>query len=168
MLGRHLEKTLGVTVIVESKVGAGGTLTIRAAAQLQASMAILGGHVMTAETGTGTPAWMAGKNDELKILATPTPGGLAPSGMPNVPTLEKLGADYIVRIFYGYAVRAATPTDRVEKLRVALKQNVQDREVRQQMKTNDLTPEWIDPKTFGATLRKVTDDGVKLYDYLKK
>jgi tripartite-type tricarboxylate transporter receptor subunit TctC len=64
---------------------------------------------------------MAGKNGELKILATQTPGGLAPFGMPNVPTLEKLGADYIVRVFYGYAVRAATPTDRVEKLRVALK-----------------------------------------------
>jgi tripartite-type tricarboxylate transporter receptor subunit TctC len=268
MLGRHLEKTLGLTVIVENKVGAGGTLAIGAAAQLpadgytmvsfpaegsffsayqntpinlddwaimggympqerilfavknapfntvsemveyakkepvtfadggsfwsarvmeafakkhnlqmpvvshrsgqEASMAILGGHVMTAETGTGTPAWMAGKNGELKILATLTPGGLAPFGMPNVPTLEKLGADYIVRVFYGYAVRAATPTDRVEKLRDALKRAVQDPEVQQQMKTIDLTPEWIDPKTFEATLRKVTDDGVKLRDYLKK
>jgi tripartite-type tricarboxylate transporter receptor subunit TctC len=268
MLGRHLEKSLGATVIVENKVGAGGTLAIGATAQMpadgytmvsfpaegsffsayqdnpidlgdwaiiggympqervlfavksapfntvaemveyakahpvtfadggsfwsarvmeafakknnlqmpvvshrsgqEASMAILGGHVMTAETGTGTPAWMAGKSGELKILATLTPGGLAPFGMPNVPTLEKLGADYIVRVFYGYAVRASTPADRVEKLRSALKQAVQDPDVQQQMKGIDLTPQWIDPATFEAILRKVTDDGVKLREYLKK
>jgi tripartite-type tricarboxylate transporter receptor subunit TctC len=60
MLGRRLEKTLGMTVIVANKVGAGGTLAIRAAAQLQAFMAILGGHVMTAETGTGLQhGWQA-------------------------------------------------------------------------------------------------------------
>src|SRR5262249_61579301 len=63
----------------------------------EASMAIMGGHVMAAETGTGTPAWAAAKSGELKILATITPGGLAAFGMPNVPTLEQMGADYIVR-----------------------------------------------------------------------
>ena len=130
-------------------------------------MAILGGHVMTAETGTGTPAWAAGKNGDLKILATLTPGGLAPFGMPNVPTFEKLGADYIVRVSYGYAVRAATPADRVEKLRAAFKAAVQDSEVQQQMRAIDLTPEWIDPKPFEAILRKVADDGAKLRDFLK-
>jgi tripartite-type tricarboxylate transporter receptor subunit TctC len=134
----------------------------------EASMAVLGGHVMAAETGTGTPAWTAGKSGELKILATLTPGGLAPFGMPNVPTLEKLGADFIVRFFYGYAVRAGTPADRVEKLRAAFKQAVEDPEVRQQMKAIDLTPVWIDPKTYEATLRKVTDEANRLRDYLKK
>ena len=74
----------------------------------EASMAIMGGHVMAAETGTGTPAWAAAKSGELNILATLTPGGLAAFGMPNVPTLEQLGADYIARVFYGYAVRAGT------------------------------------------------------------
>jgi len=268
MLGRHMEKALGVTVIIENKPGVGGTLAINSVGQLpadghtlvsfpaevpftntyhgkpfnldewavlggympqervvfaakiapfstfqemveyarkspvtfgdagsfwsarvieayakkhglqiavvshrsgqEASMAIMGGHVMAAETGTGTPAWAAAKSGELKILATLTPGGLAAFGMPNVPTLEQLGADYIARVFYGYAVRTGTPHDRVEKLRAAFKQAVEDSEVQKQMKAIDLTPMWIDPTTYEATLRKVSDDAKNLREYLKK
>jgi tripartite-type tricarboxylate transporter receptor subunit TctC len=129
---------------------------------------VMGGHVTMAETGTGTPAWSAAKNGELKILATLTPGGLAGFGMPDIPTFEKLGADFVARMFYGYAVRAATPADRVEKLRAAFKQAVDDPEVHAQIARIDLTPTWIDPKTYEATLRKVAEDGVKLREYLKK
>ena len=133
----------------------------------EASMAIIGGHVMAAETGTGTPAWAAAKSGELKILATLTPGGLAAFGMPNVPTFEQLGADFIARVFFGYAVRAGTPADRVEKLRAVIKRAVEDSEVQKQMKAIDLTPVWIDPTTYEATLRKVSDDAKKLREYLK-
>jgi tripartite-type tricarboxylate transporter receptor subunit TctC len=105
---------------------------------------------------------------ELKILATLTPGGLAAFGMPNVPTLEQLGADFIVRVFYGYAVRAGTPPDRVEKLRAVFKQAVEDSEVQKQMTAIDLTPMWINPTSYAATLRKVSDDATKLREYLKK
>jgi tripartite-type tricarboxylate transporter receptor subunit TctC len=129
---------------------------------------VMGGHVTMAETGTGTPAWSAAKNGELKILATLTPGGLAAFGKPDIPTFEKLGADFVPRMFYGYAVRAATPADRVEKLRAAFKQAVEDPEARAKMTRIDLTPTWIDPKTYEATLRKVAEDGVKLRAYLKK
>ena len=129
---------------------------------------VMGGHVTMAETGTGTPAWSAAKSGDLKIIATLTPGGLAGFGMPDIPTFEKLGADFVARMFYGYAVRAATPADRVTKLRAAFKQAVEDPEVRAQMTKIDLTPMWIDPDTYADTLRKVADDGVKLRQYLKK
>jgi tripartite-type tricarboxylate transporter receptor subunit TctC len=128
----------------------------------------MGGHVTMAETGTGTPAWSAAKNGDLKIIATLTPGGLSGFGMPHIPTFEKLGADFMPRMFYGYAVRAATPADRVAKLRAAFKQAVEDPEVRAQMTKIDLTPMWIDPETYADTLRKVAEDGVKLREYLKK
>jgi tripartite-type tricarboxylate transporter receptor subunit TctC len=129
---------------------------------------VMGGHVTMAETGTGTPAWSAAKNGDLKIIATLTPGGLASFGLPNIPTFEKLGADFLPRMFYGYAVRAATPPDRVAKLRAAFKQAVEDPDVRAQMTKLDLTPMWIDPETYAQTLRRVADDGVKLREYLKK
>src|SRR5690606_32755952 len=38
----------------------------------EGSAAILGGHVMLAETGVGTPAWTSSKDKGLKILATLT------------------------------------------------------------------------------------------------
>ena len=107
-----------------------------------ASTEVLGGHVTMAETGTGTPAWSAAKGGDLKILATLTPGGLAPFGLPDVPTFDKLGADFVPQQFYGYAVRSGTPEDRVSKLRVAFKQAVDDPEVQAQMKRIDLTPGW--------------------------
>lgn len=133
-----------------------------------ASNEVMGGHVTMAETGTGTPAWAAAKSGELKVIATLTPGGLAPFGMPAIPTLEKLGADYVPRMFYGYAVRAATPADRVEKLRAAFKAAIEDPEVQGQMTRIDLTPVWIDPKTYEATLKRVVADAEKLREYLKK
>jgi tripartite-type tricarboxylate transporter receptor subunit TctC len=133
-----------------------------------ASNEVLGGHVTMAETGTGTPAWAAAKGGELKILATLTPGGLAQFGMPAIPTFEKLGADFVPRMFYGYAVRAATPADRVQKLRAAFKTAVEDAQVREQMTRIDLTPVWIDPATYEATLKRVVADAEKLREYLKK
>ena len=70
-------------------------------------------------------------------------------------------------MFYGYAVRAGTPPDRVEKLRAVFKQAVEDSEVQKQMTAIDLTPMWINPTTYAATLRKVSDDATKLREYLK-
>jgi tripartite-type tricarboxylate transporter receptor subunit TctC len=128
----------------------------------------MGGHATMAETGTGTPAWTAAKGGDLKIIATLTPGGLARFGMPDVPTWDKLGADFVTRMFYGYAVRAETPADRIERMRAAFKQAVEDPEVRAQMTKIDLTPEWIEPKAYEATLRQVAVEGEKLRDYLKK
>jgi tripartite-type tricarboxylate transporter receptor subunit TctC len=63
---------------------------------------------------------------------------------------------------------AATPADRIERLRAAFKQAVEHPEVRAQMTKLDLTPEWIDPKTYEATLRQVAAEGEKLREYLKK
>jgi len=134
----------------------------------EGSAAILGGHVMIAETGVGTSAWKAAKKGDLKILATLSPGGLKPFGLADVPTLDKLGADYVVRVVYGYAAPAATPPDRLEKLRAAFKAAVEDPEVQEKMKALDLTPMWIDPKTFEGTLRSVTGDAEKLRVYLAK
>jgi tripartite-type tricarboxylate transporter receptor subunit TctC len=65
-------------------------------------------------------------------------------------------------------VRAATPADRVAKLRAAFKQAVEDEDVRAQMFKIDLTPGWIEPEVYEATLRKVAEDGDKMREYLKK
>ena len=88
--------------------------------------------------------------------------------MAEIPTLEKLGADFVPRVYYGYAVRAATPPDRISKLRVAFKVAVDDPDVQAQMKRIDLTPQWIEPKAYEETLRKVVDDAARLKEYLGK
>jgi hypothetical protein len=52
-------------------------------------------------------------------------------------------------------------------LRAVFKQAVEDSEVQKQMTAIDLTPMWINPTTYAATLRKVSDDATKLREYLK-
>jgi len=131
-------------------------------------MEVLGGHVTMGETGTGTPAWEAAKSGDLRIITTLTPGGLGSFGMPEVPTLDKLGADFVPQIFYGYAVRAATPPKRIEQLRAAFKEAIEDQEIRAHMRRIDLTPGWIEPKIYEHTLRKVADDAERIREYLKK
>lgn len=132
----------------------------------EGSAAILGGHVSLAETGVGTSAWHAATDGKLNILATITPGGLADFGYPDIPTIEEFEADYLVNMFYGYAVRADTPPERVEILRDAFKQAVEDPEVQKQLTELDLTPEWIDPETYTETLQSVTADAGELRAYL--
>ena len=74
--------------------------------------------------------------------------------MADVSTLEKLGADFVPRVYDGYAVRAATPPDRIAKLRAAFKAAVDDPDLQAQMKRIDLIPQRIEPKGYEETLRR--------------
>ncbi len=133
----------------------------------EGSAAILGGHVTLAETGVGTPAWHSARDGGLAILATLTPGGLEQFGYPDVPTLDTLGADYVLRIYYGYAAPAEVPEERLEILRDAFKQAVEAPEVQEKLRQLDLTPEWIEPERYREILQSVTSDAEELKEYLK-
>jgi tripartite-type tricarboxylate transporter receptor subunit TctC len=134
----------------------------------EGSAAILGGHVTLAETGVGTSAWQAGRDGGLKILATLTPGGLAPFDLPDVPTFEQLGADYVVRVQYGYAVKAGLPEENLAFLRDAFEQVVEDPEVQAALSEIDLTPVYTDPETYAELMDAVTADADALREYLKE
>lgn len=134
----------------------------------EGSAAILGGHVALAETGVGTSAWQAARNGELKIVATLTPGGLAEFGYPDVPVITEVGADYLVDLVYGYAVRGETPAQSLETLRAALKQTIEDPKVQEKLTKLDLTPEWITPESYVKTLEDVTAHAGSLREYLAK
>jgi tripartite-type tricarboxylate transporter receptor subunit TctC len=134
----------------------------------EGSAAILGGHVTLAETGVGTSAWHSARDGGLKILATLTPGGLAPFGYEEVPTFADLGADYVVRVYYGYAARADTPPERLEVLRNAFKEAVEDPDVQAKLEKIDLTPEWTDPETYASMMGEIAVDAEALQAYLKE
>jgi tripartite-type tricarboxylate transporter receptor subunit TctC len=134
----------------------------------EGSAAILGGHVTLAETGVGTSAWHAARDDGLKILATLTPGGLSAFGYDDVPTFEELNADYVVRINYGYAVRGDTPPDRVEKLSDAIRQVVEDPEVQESLRAIDLTPEWMSGEEYSELMQEIFSSGQALKAYLEE
>ncbi len=134
----------------------------------EGSAAILGGHVTLAETGVGTSAWQAGRDGGLKILATLTPGGLALFDLPDVPTFEQLGADYVVRVQYGYAVKAGLPEENLDYLRDAFKQVIEDPKVQAALSAIDLTPVYTDPETYAELMGAVTADAEALREYLKE
>lgn len=132
----------------------------------EGSAAILGGHVTLAETGVGTAAWQSARDGGLKILATLTPGGLAQFGYDDVPTLEALGADFVVQLNYGFAMHGDTPPDRAEKLSEAIRAVVEDPEVQERLRAIDLTPEWMGPDAYAQLMREVFDSAGKLREYI--
>lgn len=134
----------------------------------EGSAAILGGHVTLAETGVGTSAWHDARAGGLQMLATLTLGGLAAFGYDDVPTFDQLGADYLVRIEYGYAVRADTPPERVEKIRDAVRQALEDPEVQERLTAIDLTPRWMPGDEYAALMEEVFDDARELKAYLEE
>lgn len=132
----------------------------------EGSAAILGGHVTLAETGVGTPAWQSGRDGGLKIMATLTPGGLAAYGLDDVPSLDEVGADYVVRMQYGYAVHADVPEDRLAFLRDAFRQVIEDEDVQARLREMDLTPAYTDAEAYAELMAMVVADGDALRDYL--
>lgn len=133
----------------------------------EGSAAILGGHVMLAETGVGTPAWTSAKSSGLKIMATLSPGGLAEFGMGDVPTFKSFGADYVVDLQYGFAIPSATPADRVEVLRKALKEVVEDPQVQEHFRKIDLLLKWTPGDEYSEKMREIADSAAKLKAYLE-
>ena len=134
----------------------------------EGSAAILGGHVMLAETGVGTPAWSSAKEDGLEILATLSPGGLADFDLDKVPTFKSAGADYVVDIQYGFAIRAETPPERIEILTKALHEVVEDPAVKERFKKIDLILKWTPPDEYAAKMKNVAESAAGLKAFLEK
>lgn len=134
----------------------------------EGSAAILGGHVMIAETGVGTPAWNSAKDEGLEILATLSPGGLAEFGFPDVPTVKEYGADYTVNIQYGYAILADTPPERIEALQNALHEIADDPEIKERFRKIDLLLKWTPGEEYGPIMKEVATSAAALKTFLQE
>ena len=124
--------------------------------------------VNLAETGVGTPAWSSAKEDGLEILATLSPGGLADFDLDKVPTFKSAGADYVVDIQYGFAIRAETPPERIEILTKALHEVVEDPAVKERFKKIDLILKWTPPDEYAAKMKDVAESAAGLKAFLEK
>ncbi len=134
----------------------------------EGSAAILGGHVMLAETGVGTPAWTSAKEKGLVIMATLSPGGLADFGLPNIPTLKSTGAKFVVDLYYGLAISANTPPERIQKLRAALQAIVEDPAVQERFRRIDLILKWTPGDTYMELMKGVAASAAGLKAFVKK
>lgn len=133
----------------------------------EGSAAILGGHVSLAETGVGTSAWLAARDaGTLNMLAVITDGDLAKHGFPDVPSLTEFGSDFAVRQYYGYAVPADVPPERVKILSDAYQEALSDPEVIEQLERIDLTPEWMGPEEYTQLVRDIQKEAQELKEFL--
>ncbi|MGD9866497.1 MAG: tripartite tricarboxylate transporter substrate binding protein [Hyphomicrobiales bacterium] len=133
----------------------------------EGSAALLGGHVSIGETGVGTGAWLgATRKGTLKILGILSPGDLERVGQKGVRSIGTVGADYLTKVYYGYAVKAGTPADRVAIISDAIEKALKDPDVAAKFKERDLIPEWIPPGSYKETLLSLTDEAQKLKAYL--
>lgn len=134
----------------------------------EGSAAILGGHVIMAETGVGTGAWQSALKGGLNVLAVLTDGDLKDYGFPHIRSIKDHGVKNYVRMYYGYAVPAAVPEDRRRKLENAVKFAVEHPEVGQKMKEIDLFPKFISSAGYKPIVEAVFKESAELTTYLKK
>jgi len=134
----------------------------------EGSAAILGGHVIMAETGVGTGAWQSALKGGLNVLAVLTDGDLKDYGFPDIRSIKDHGVKNYVRMYYGYAVPAAVSAERRRKLESAVKFAVQHPEVAQKMKEIDLYPKYLTPAQYKPIVEAVFNESAELVAYLKK
>lgn len=130
-----------------------------------ASAALLGGHVMMAETGVGTPLWLAARDgDEVNILATlsDAESPLADAGMPDVRSLGQAGVENTAKVYYGFAASAEAPPEHVAILADALEKAVKDPDTAEQFAKFDLTPRWVPGDELAEMHAEVAEQVVSL------
>jgi tripartite-type tricarboxylate transporter receptor subunit TctC len=134
-----------------------------------ASAALLGGHVMMAETGVGTSLWSAAKGgDNVKILATlsDVENPLAPLGMPEVRSLGQAGIENTAKVYFGFAAPADAPADRVQMIADAMEQAVKDPDTVEQFAKFDLVATWAPADELAAMHADVASKVESLGDLL--
>jgi tripartite-type tricarboxylate transporter receptor subunit TctC len=134
----------------------------------EASAAILGGHVMLAETGVGTGAWQSALKGGLKVLAVLTDGDLRDYGFPDVKSIRDYDVKYYVRMYYGYAVPSAVPEQRRQKLESAIQFAVEHPEIAVKMKELDLYPKFLPSTVQRPIIEAVFKEAAELTAFIKK
>lgn len=134
----------------------------------EGSAALLGGHVEIGETGVGTPAWQAAKNGELNMLAVITDGDLSAFGFDDVPNLEDLGYDHVVRMYYGWAVSPDVPEEIRARLEAAMEDVVTDPEVVAKLEAVDLTPRFMASDEYAEIVDRVLGEAADLQGFIQE
>lgn len=133
----------------------------------EGSAAILGGHVSIAETGVGTGAWLgATREGSLNILGVLSPGNLDQVGQTGVPSIEEFGADFLAKVYYGYAMKAGTDPEIIATLSAAFEEALADPEVQAAFKERDLIPQWMPPEEYAETMSSLGAEAQALKEYL--
>ncbi len=130
-----------------------------------ASTAILGRHVDVAETGVGTPAYQAAREDKLRILVD-----LSLESVPNFPdvkNLKELGYPFQTVVEYGWVVHGDVPEEIRQRLEDALQKIMQDPELVENMKKIGFVPRFLSAAEYEKISRDAVTSIPELAEYNK-
>ncbi|MGP1678598.1 MAG: tripartite tricarboxylate transporter substrate-binding protein, partial [Burkholderiales bacterium] len=130
-----------------------------------ASSAILGGHVDACETGTGTPAYQAARKGDLVALADL--GTDQVPFLPGVKNMKDLGYTFSTALEYGMAMPKGVPEEARAKFENALKQVMEDKELKELMGKTGFTPRFVTGAGYKKIIQQVIDDTPALLEYVK-
>ncbi len=120
-----------------------------------ASTAILGRHVDVAETGVGTPAYQAAREDKLRILVDL--GSETVPNFPDVRNLKERGYPFQTMFEYGWVVHGDVSEEIRQRLEDALKTIMQDPELLENMRNIGFLPRFLP----GTEYEKISISAVK-------
>lgn len=131
----------------------------------EGSTAILGKHVDTVETGTGTPAFQSAREGKLIPLVNLGAGSVP--FFPDVKSVAQLGYPFHCSVAYGMVLPAGTPEPVRKKLEVILQKVMQDPKVIETMTNMGLSPQFQDGKAFERVCREAVSPIPELINYIK-
>ena len=151
MAAEMLQHTTGIQLVYAPF--SGGALAVNA---------VLGGHV---DTVLGNLAEMSSHIEagRLHPLAVTTRTRL--NTLPLVPTIAESGyPDYQAMAWFGVAAPAGTPRDVVKLLDAGIRSAMNDKEIRQQLMTFGLQPDYLGPADFGVHISQQYEHYAQIID----
>ena len=123
--------------------------------------AVLGGHV-DATFSLLPDVVDQVRSGDLRLLAIATLN--RHDNYPDVPTFVEKGYDFVIGNYTGIVAPKGMSREQIDILAAALKNAIEDEELRSFMLANEFKPEYMDPEGFREFLNKTAED----IDYLVK
>lgn len=132
----------------------------------EASADLMGGHIDVCELGVGTPGYQAARKGLLNILVN-----LGSNKVPffeQLPSLKDKGYAYDATLQYGFLMPDGTPEAIRVKWEAAVRQALEDPDLKQRMLAAGFRPQFTDGAAYRAASEKKVSDVQSMLEYNKK
>lgn len=132
----------------------------------EASADLMGGHIDVCELGVGTPGYQAARKGLLNILVN-----LGSNRVPffeQIPSLKDKGYAYDATLRYGFVMPDGTPEAIRAKWQAAVRQALEDPDLKQRMLAAGFRPQFLDGAAYRASSEKKVSDVQSMLNYNKE
>ena len=163
IIGQAMSEQLGQQVIIENKVGAGGSLGMPCACAVSRRSARARGHDFRSGAGdVRQPAELNGAHQERQARALAVTVGKRWFALPDVPTVGETVPGFETSLWYGIVAPSGTPPEIVNKLHRTIAAVLADPKIVARLAELGGEPMPLSPADFGKLIVEDTEKWAKV------